>query len=66
MRGEVIRLPETLHKKRYHPGSHHHQWQLWNDQEMLDAWALHCQMCGNLTIGQKFFMNQTALKYLFT
>lgn len=60
MRGEVIRLPEMLYKKRYHPGSYHHQWQLWNDQEMLDAWALHCQTCRNLTIGNKFFMNQTA------
>lgn len=60
MRGEVIRLPETLYKKRYQPGSYHHQWQLWNDQEMLDAWALHCKTCLHLTTSHKFFLNQTA------
>jgi glycosyltransferase involved in cell wall biosynthesis len=59
MQGEVVRLPEILYKKRYHPASLHHQWQLWTDQKMLDAWELHCQTCLNLTLDHKFFMNQT-------
>lgn len=43
--GELIRLPRTLYRKRYHERMYHRQWQLWNDDQMLNAWVDHCLDC---------------------
>jgi glycosyltransferase involved in cell wall biosynthesis len=43
--GELIRLPRALYRKRYHERMYHRQWQLWDDDQMLNAWVDHCLDC---------------------
>lgn len=49
VRGEVVRVPETLYEKRYHGASYHRDWQRWSDEQALDAWIHHCVRCFEVT-----------------
>lgn len=40
--GELLRLPETLYRKRYHDGNVHMKWFEWPRERRLRAWAIHC------------------------
>lgn len=40
--GELIRVPEPLYRKRYHPGNTHTQWNEWDPRKKALAWTRHC------------------------
>jgi glycosyltransferase involved in cell wall biosynthesis len=41
-RGELVRLPEVLYRKRYHPRSAHASWHLESDADRALRWREHC------------------------
>ena len=45
LKGEILRVPEVLYKKRYIDASAHWNWQQWDDNEKEQAWMVHCQDC---------------------
>ncbi|MCB0665516.1 MAG: glycosyltransferase [Saprospiraceae bacterium] len=42
LHGELLRHPQVLYRKRYHPQSYHSLWQKWPPHKMMDAWSYHC------------------------
>lgn len=40
--GNLVRLPEVLLRKRYHPGNTHGAWAGMPDRDMARAWTVHC------------------------
>lgn len=40
--GDLIRVPQTLYRKRYHVGNTYTQWAAWPIERRLAAWFTHC------------------------
>jgi glycosyltransferase involved in cell wall biosynthesis len=40
--GDLVRVPQTLYRKRYHPGNTHMRWFAWSAQRQMAAWLMHC------------------------
>jgi hypothetical protein len=40
--GDLIRVPRSLYRKRYHPGNTHGAWQQWPVERRVEAWTRHC------------------------
>jgi glycosyltransferase involved in cell wall biosynthesis len=40
--GDLIRVPSTLYRKRYHPGNVHASWREWDHTRRVRAWVAHC------------------------
>jgi GT2 family glycosyltransferase len=40
--GELQRVPQTLYRKRYHPGNEHSRWFGWPAEARRRAWISHC------------------------
>jgi hypothetical protein len=40
--GELIRVPRTLYRKRYHGRNTHIQWHFWPRERQIPAWTRHC------------------------
>lgn len=40
--GELIRVPETLYRKRFHGGNVHTAWADWPEEQRARAWVVHC------------------------
>jgi GT2 family glycosyltransferase len=41
--GELVRVPQSLYRKRYHQGNTHAAWSSWPVERHLGAWATHCR-----------------------
>jgi glycosyltransferase involved in cell wall biosynthesis len=57
-RGELVRHPEILYRKRYHAESAHAGWLGWSDSERAELWRAHCEALAaiflrDLTLGRK-------------
>ncbi len=40
--GDLIRVPTTLYRKRYHPSNVHASWREWDQARRAQAWVAHC------------------------
>jgi glycosyltransferase involved in cell wall biosynthesis len=40
--GDLVRVPELLYRKRYHPGNEHGRWSRWPDEQRRRGWLVHC------------------------
>ncbi len=40
--GELVRVPETLYRKRFHDANEHTRWARWPEEKRLLAWVVHC------------------------
>jgi glycosyltransferase involved in cell wall biosynthesis len=40
--GELVRVPETLYRKRFHDANVHTAWARWPEQKRVRAWVVHC------------------------
>jgi GT2 family glycosyltransferase len=40
--GDLIRVPSTLYRKRYHAGNTHGAWNHWPREQRIAAWTRHC------------------------
>jgi GT2 family glycosyltransferase len=40
--GDLVRVPQALYRKRYHPGNTHGAWQQWALERRVEAWTVHC------------------------
>lgn len=40
--GELVRVPETLYRKRFHDANEHTRWARWPDERRRRAWVVHC------------------------
>jgi glycosyltransferase involved in cell wall biosynthesis len=40
--GELVRVPETLYRKRFHDANEHTRWARWPDDRRRSAWVVHC------------------------
>ena len=40
--GELVRVPETLYRKRFHDANVHTAWARWPAEKRLLAWVVHC------------------------
>ena len=40
--GELVRVPETLYRKRFHDANEHTRWARWPEEKRVLAWVVHC------------------------
>lgn len=40
--GELVRVPETLYRKRFHDANEHTRWARWPDERRRHGWLVHC------------------------
>lgn len=40
--GDLVRVPQTLYRKRYHANNTHAQWFTWSYERRMTAWIRHC------------------------
>lgn len=40
--GELVRVPETLYRKRFHDANVHTAWARWPEEKRLRGWVVHC------------------------
>ncbi|MCI0679345.1 MAG: glycosyltransferase [Actinobacteria bacterium] len=40
--GDLVRVPQTLYRKRYHAANVHQEWAAWDLQTRTAAWVAHC------------------------
>ncbi len=48
LKGDIIRIPEVLYKKRFHEKSAHAEWKYWDDERKLRTWSMHCIDCAKV------------------
>ncbi len=52
LKGDAVRIPKVLYRKRYLETSYHATWQRWSKEKKLQAWLYHCARC--LEVVQNF------------
>ncbi len=48
--GEIIRVSETLYRKRMHEANTHDAWAKWSDAEKIETWVDQCATCSKLAL----------------
>lgn len=54
LKGELIRVPEVLYRKRYVDGSVHDQWGEFRKEDKINAWLEHCKDCLKIIFSARF------------
>ncbi len=53
LRGELIRVPKRLYRKRMHDGNTHQTWTTWPREEQAFAWIHQCATCTKLALAEE-------------